>query len=188
MKVQAWEGHAIIALAAICAMFLATSGAVAAPPRNDYLLILDQRTGPYRYLQSFEKNKPDAYSAALAAFGSPNRFRNDGNLCHVTWLASGVTVGFASVAPTPCAVRSLFTSSWYGMSLFGRKWHNRLGLHVGDTIQHVRRLYPGATFEGGSLLALLHRRDQELVFTRLAVKINRLGRVTSIEVPADYIY
>jgi hypothetical protein len=35
---------------------------------------------------------------------------------------------------------------------------------------------------------LLHRRDQELVFTRLAVKINRLGRVTSIEVPADYIY
>ena len=180
--------RSLVVSAALCSALLTVSGAVSAPPRNDYLLILDQRAGPYGYLQSFEKNKPGAYSAALGAFGRPNRFRSDGNLCHVTWVAAGVTVGFASAAPRPCASRNLFTSAWYGMSLFGKKWHNRLGLHVGDTIQHVRKLYPGATFEGGSLLALLHRRDQELLFTRLAVKVNRLGRVTSIEVPAGYIY
>jgi hypothetical protein len=176
----------VLVVVAASLLFVAI-GVADASPRNDHLLILDVRAGTYHYLESFEKNKPDAYSAALTAFGAPSRFRPDGNICHVTWLTAGVTVGLAS-GLNPCRASSLFTSAWYGQSLFGSKWRNRIGIHVGDTIAHVRKLYPGARFEGPSLLALLHRRDQELLFTLLAVRINRLGRVTAIEVPAGYIY
>ena len=177
----------VTAIVALFCGVLVVAGTSSALPRNDHLLYLDKRAGPYRYLDGFSKGRPDAYTAALNAFGRPNSFLSDGNLCHVKWAGAGVTVGFASAAPSPCAASNLFTSSWYGMSLFGARWHTLRGLRVGSTIQQVRKLYPGAKFEG-SLLALLHRRDQELLFTTLGVKVDRLGRVTSIEVPAGYIY
>jgi hypothetical protein len=72
------------------------------------------------------------------------------------------------------------------MTLFGRRWHNRLGIRVGDSIATVRRLYPKARFnEHGNRnwLVLARRKQDELDFIILAVAVNRLGRVTSIEVP-----
>lgn len=176
----------------VCVVLAALAAAVAsqALPRNDYLLILDHRAGPYRYLDTFEQGEPDAYSAALQAFGTPTRFRVDGNLCRVTWASSGITVGFAS-GLRPCATGSLFQSAWYGLTLFGQEWHNRLGIRVGDPVSKVRRLYPKARFQAygaRNWLVLVRRKQQEFDFVLLAVAINRLGRVTSIEVPAAYVY
>lgn len=163
----------------------------AAPtPRNDSLLILDHRAGPLAYLHSFDKGAPEAYSAALAAFGTPSSFKTDGNLCRVTWQNAGVTVGFAS-ALRPCSTGQLFHAAWYGMSLWGARWHNRLGLRVGQTIAQVRRLYPKARFDtnlNSQQLVLLRKRVDEFNFIHLAVVVDRSGRVTSIEVPATYIY
>jgi hypothetical protein len=80
---------------------LASAPSAAVSPTNDYLLVLDQRAGPYRFLDSSKSGHADAYSAALAAFGTPTRFLVDGNLCRVTWATAGVPVGFAS-ADAPC--------------------------------------------------------------------------------------
>ncbi len=159
-------------------------------PRNDYLLILDHRAGPFAYLRSFNKGAPDAYSDALAAFGTPSRFKPSYNFCDVTWRSAGITISFAS-APKPCAPAQLFGAAWYGMSLWGSRWHNRLGIHVGSSIAEVRRLYPQAKFASdaqSNWLVLLRKRIDEFNFVHLAVAVNRTGRVTSIEVPATYIY
>jgi hypothetical protein len=77
------------------------------------------------------------------------------------------------------------------MSLWGARWHNRLGLRVGQTIAQVRRLYPNARFDtnlNSQQLVLLRKRVDEFNFIHLAVIVDRSGRVTSIEVPATYIY
>ena len=176
-----------IMLATLAAVVVVLPVAGAAP--NDNLLVLDHRAGPYSYLNSFKRGRPGAYEAAVAAFGKATRFRASGNLCHITWRNAGVTVGIAS-RPRPCASANLRAGAWYGMSLHGRKWHNRRGIRVGDPVEKVRRLYPEARFDASrpSWLLLLRRRVDEFNFIRLAVAVSRQGRVTSIEVPATYIY
>jgi hypothetical protein len=111
-------------------------------PHNDFPLVLDGRAGPYVYLDSFRKGHPQAYEAAVAAFGTPSTFHADGNLCRVTWSAAGITVGFASEL-SPCAAAHLYESAWYGMTLTDLRWHNRVGFRVGMSIAEVRSLYPG---------------------------------------------
>jgi hypothetical protein len=171
-------------------VWLTASAATATTPRNNYLLILDHRAGPLAYLRSFERGGPEAYSAALSAFGNPSSFKRDGNLCRVTWKSAGITIGFAS-ALRPCSTAQLFHASWYGMSLWGSRWHNRVGLRVGQSIAQVRRRYPRARFDSdlnNNQLVLLRKRVDEFNFVHLAVVVDRSGRVTSIEVPATYIY
>jgi len=184
--------HRIRAWLLLGAVGLAFSGWAEAAPKNDFLLVLDQRAGPYRYFDSFKKGKPDAYTAALAAFGKPTRFRSEPgtNACPVTWGEAGITITFASYPPRPCSAASLFTSAWLGMTLFGPRWHNRLGIGVGDSITAVRRAYPAATFDRyqRDWLVLRRLRVDEFNFIHLAVVVNRYGRVTSIEVPPTYIY
>jgi hypothetical protein len=183
---------ALLGLLALVLVGLISPLSSARPTRlpSGYLLILDHRAGPFAYLHSFDKGGPEAYTSALAAFGTPSTFKTDGNLCHVTWQNAGITVGFAS-ALRPCSTGQLFHSSWYGMSLWGPRWHNRLGLRVGQTIARVRRLYPTARFDtdlNSQRLVLLRKRVDEFNFIHLAVIVDRGGRVTSIEVPATYIY
>jgi hypothetical protein len=164
----------------------ATAGAM---PRNDKLLALDQRAGPYRYLQSFKKGTPRAYAAAVAAFGAPTRKHADGNLCHVTWAKAGVTVGFAS-QQRPCTAANLRIAAWYGMSLFGDGWHTTRGIHVGDPVTVVRRVYPHARFDNyfTQQLVLVRKQVAEFDFVYLAVTLDAGGRIATIEVPAGYIY
>jgi hypothetical protein len=177
-------------LLAALATFAGALAAPAATPPSDSLLVLGHRAGPYRYLDSFERGKPRAYAAALGAFGEPTRFHTNANFCRVTWAGSGITVGFAS-APPGCSRANLSRAAWYGMSLHGSRWHNRWGIRVGDTVAKVRRFYPRARFArplGTRWLVLVRRREAEFDFILLAVAVNRLGRVTSIEVPAGYVY
>ena len=179
-----------VLLATSAAVLLVVPTAASGVPRNDYLLVLDRRAGPYRYLESFERGRPGAYVSALAAFGKPTRARASANFCRVTWAASEITIRFAS-RPRPCVRSNLRAAAWYGMSLHGRRWHNRKGVRVGDRVAEVRRLYPNARFErplGKPWLVLARRRVDEFDFIRLAVAVSRDRRVASIEIPATYVY
>jgi hypothetical protein len=170
---------------------LAASAAAAGVSPNDRLLILDHRAGPYEYLAGFSSkpNHRSAYEIALAALGEPTRFKTSGNLCRVTWASAGLTVGFASELQ-PCAPGHLYEAAWYGMTLFGPLWHTRTGIKVGSTVAAVRLAYPRAAFARGTAgwLDLIVVHDQEFTFTKLAVTVDRAGRVRTIEVPAAYIY
>jgi hypothetical protein len=167
---------------------LALVGATVIPP-NDRLVVLDQRAGPYRYLDAFKPGHKHAYEAALAALGSPSSFKVVSNLCRVTWRGAGLTVGFAS-ENHPCATGHLYESAWYGLTLFGTGWHTRTGIRIGSTVADVRHRYPGAHFDRtrAGLLILVAQRHQELLFTKLAVSVDRGGHVRTIEVPAAYVY
>jgi hypothetical protein len=162
---------------------LALLGLLAATvvPANDHLLVLDRRAGPYHYASTH------GYPAAARAFGAPTVKHVDGNLCRVTWAHAGITVGFAS-GNAPCSGPALAQSAWYGMSLFGTGWHSTRGLRVGSTFAAVKRLYPNVKRpDRRGWVELIPFRDQELRFTKLGVYIHG-GRVTSIEVPATYVY
>jgi hypothetical protein len=177
-------------LTALFVCGVAATTAAASTPANDHLLVLDQRAGAYHYLDGFtDKRNPRAYELALDAFGTPSRYKVAGNLCRVTWAKAGVTIGFAS-ENAPCATGHLYEAAWYGMTLFGSPWHTVTGIKVGGTLASVRRAFPHAHFEPGKAgwLVLVQKRDQELLFTKLAVTIDRSGRVRTIEVPAAYVY
>lgn len=51
----------------------ALAGGGQALPRNDHLLVLPLRAGPFRYLDGWRTGKPIAYQQAVAAFGLPSR-------------------------------------------------------------------------------------------------------------------
>lgn len=156
----------------------------AAVPRNDSLLVLDVRAGPYHYLGR------GSYRAAVAAFGPPALSQARANVCRASWPHAGIVVSFAT-APPACSAGGLREAAWYGMTLFGPRWRNTRGLRVGDSVARVRRLYPGARYErrvpGRLWLVLVRRRRDELDLARLAVAVER-GRVTAIEVPAGYVF
>lgn len=190
MRLNLAKRRWLLGAAAVLTVLTVVASPLAALPRNDYTLVLDRRVGPYHYLAAFSQKGRSAYADALAAFGVPSRFKANGNLCRVTWRSAGITVGFASRL-RPCATGSLFEAAWYGQTLFGRSWHTAKGVHIGQTINEVRRIHPNARFErrgSQAWLVLSRRRVDEFNFITLAVSLNRAGRVATIEVPAAYIY
>ena len=181
----------VATVAVVATAALAGRGAAAEP--NDRLLVLDQRAGPYRYLESSTKDCCTAYTDALAAFGAPTHIRRDARTCLVTWRLSGVKVVFAG-APKGCTTGSLRKASWYGLRLFGRGWHDEAGLRIGQTLARVRATYPGARWErkggphGQRWLVLQRRVVNGVRFVGLAGQFNPRGRLASIHVPAAYVY
>jgi hypothetical protein len=182
--VQPYDPTVLVRAAVVAVAAVVVAAPSAAVPRNDFLLVLDVRAGPYRYLGA------GSYAAAVAALGPPTQARATANVCRVSWRRAGITVSFAT-APPPCSARGLREAAWYGMTLHGRRWRNTRGLRVGDSVAKVRRLYPGARFErrvpGRLWLVLVRRRRDELDLARLAVAVER-GRVAAIEVPAGYVF
>jgi hypothetical protein len=167
--------------------------AAAAPvPGGDRTLVLDQRAGNYRYLAAFRGPGRSGYADAIDAFGSPSSYSvRWSQLCLVRWNAVGAAVKFIGRPGRPCSAGRLFEAAWYGMTLYGRGWHTRGGLQIGQPYGGVRRLYPRAKFEtvnGRRWLVLARRRQDEFNFVILAVRFNRAGRVAAIEVPAAYVF
>ncbi len=180
----------IAVLTAVLAAAVLTGGAVA-QDRDDYLLVMDSRAGPYRYLDSVTRDCCTAYADAVKAFGKPTHVRRDANLCLVTWRQRGLKVAFAGRG---CTAQALGSSAWYGLRLFGRRWHNVKGIRIGQRLSGVRRIYPRAVWQprGGPQrqpwLVLQRRVVNELRFVALAAQFNRFGRVAVIHVPAAYVY
>jgi hypothetical protein len=180
----------IAVLVALAAPAVVATGA-GAQERDDYLLVMDARAGPYRYLESVTRDCCTAYADALEAFGTPTHFRREANLCLVTWRHRGLKVAFAGRG---CSAGALRSSAWYGLRLFGRRWHNVKGVRIGQQLAGVRRIYPHAAWEpkGGPQkqpwLVLQRRVVNELRFVALAAQFNRFGRVAVIHVPAAYVY
>ncbi len=183
--------RASLALGLVVAALLAGSGSAAEP--NDRLLVVDQRAGPYRYLESARRACCTAYPDAVKAFDEPTYIRREARSCLVTWRLSGLKVVFAGVRG-PCTAATLRKSSWFGLRLFGRGWHNVAGLRIGQRIARVRSLYPGARWEprGGPSrqpwLVLQRKVVNGVRFDALAAQFNPRGRLASIHVLAAYVY
>lgn len=175
----------------VAAGLLAGSAAAAEP--NDRLLLLGERAGPYRYLASVTRECCTAYSDAVRAFGKPTHIRRDANTCLVTWGLSGLKVVFAG-ARRACTTATLRRTSWFGLRLFGRGWHDGNGLRIGQPLARVRALYPASRWarRGGPnrqpWLVLKRRTVNGLRFVALAAQFDPRGRLAAIHVPAAYVY
>ncbi len=180
----------VAALSAVVVAGLLAGGA-GGQDQDDYVLALGDRAGTYRYLDSTTRDCCTAYSDALKAFGTPTHFRRDRNLCLVTWRDRGVKVAFAGRG---CRVGALRSSSWYGLRLFGRRWHNVEGLRLRQRLAAVRRIYPRSRWQprgaphGQPWLVLQRRVVNGLRFVALAGQFNHRGRLVVIHVPAAYVY
>jgi hypothetical protein len=187
---RAWRGSVAVGL--VAAALVVVSGAAAAEP-NDRLLVVDQRAGPYRFLESAARPCCTAYSDAVKAFGEPTHIRREARTCLVTWRLSGLKVVYAGVRGA-CTATSLRRASWFGLRLFGRGWHNVKGLRIGQSLARVRALYPAARWErrGGPnrqpWLVLQRRVVNGVRFDALAAQFNPRGRLAAIHVPAAYVY
>ena len=175
--------------AVVGAAALAASGL--AQGQDEYRLVLDDRAGTYRYLDSVTRDCCTAYSDALKAFGTPTHFRREAKLCLVTWRDRGVKVAFAGRG---CRAGALQSSSWYGLRLFGRRWHNVKGLRIRQRVAGVRRIHSRSSWQprggphGQPWLVLERRVVNGLRYVGLAGQFNRRGRLVVIHVPAAYVY
>lgn len=176
-----------LAGAVIACAFAATG---AASPRNDFTLAINERAGPYRYIQALKRGQ--SHAAAIAAFGNPSSRSADSNLCTVRWAGSGIDIHFAS-RPNPCARARLTRGAWYGMRLWGPRWHTRKGLRIGDAAARVKRLYPRATLhtkppQVPSYWLATWRLEPDTPLSPLVEAQLRGGRVSALIVHAGYIY
>ena len=180
-----------VAVGIVLTLLLAVTAAAA--PRNDYVLVFDERLGPYRYLEALQEGK--SYPAAVDAFGPPSSRGTtfQSNLCTARWLDLGLEIGFAS-GFGPCARTRLARSVWHGMTLYSRRWRNETGLRIGDTALRLRRLYPRARFVDRPLGPPAYwlqqgvsEADERTPVPLLTAEI-WAGRVVSITVHAGYIF
>ena len=134
----------------------AAAGGVASPtggaPKNDYLLVLRHRAGPFHYVDSFQERRAFPYVMAVQAFGQPTRstteFYDDGHTagyCNLTWVGPGVTLRLFSFSGwwppqpddasahriQPCSQLELAHADFMKLRLFGTGWQNTTGLRIG---------------------------------------------------------
>ena len=173
-----------------CVVACALATTAAAVPRNDFALVINERAGPYRYIQELKRGR--SYEAAVAAFGLPSSRRAESNLCTVRWAGTGIDINFAS-RPNACARAQLTHGAWYGMRLWGPRWHTLKGLRIGDAAGRVKKLYPRAALHTTprglpSYWLASWRLEPGTPLSPLVEAQLRGGRVSAVVVHAGYIY
>jgi hypothetical protein len=147
-------------LLAVAGLVLAVADAAAALPRNDYLLVLRYRAGPFRYAETFQKRRPYPFAAATAAFGPATAYEREflgsemtyqphtAGYCSVTWPRPGVTLKLFSFSGwwpqseddpplppiDPCSRAALATAEMVSLTLYGARWRTTTGIRIGGPI------------------------------------------------------
>jgi hypothetical protein len=178
-----------VLVGAAAAMVMAPTGtAHTTTLRNDFRIVLDERIGPYRYLDALDHGR--SYPAAVAAFGRVSARGLEANLCVVRWRSIGLEVDFAA-ATRPCSRAELARSAWYGATAYTRRWSTARGLRVGDGERRLRALYPHARFRDrppeAPTWSLVRRRVDEFNFELLSATVWN-GKVRSITLGPGYVY
>jgi hypothetical protein len=105
----------------------------------------DRTFGKVLAIGDFRPERDPTLGAAMGVFGQPASIRGGGggSSCKVAWPDVGVRILFVNLGGgSACDPR-------YGKSQEARvagvdDWRTARGLHVGDRVRKLRRLYPGA--------------------------------------------
>jgi hypothetical protein len=100
--------------------------------------------GEVRSIGDFKPSSDPTLGAALQAYGAPGSTKpfGDGTGCRVTW-PSGARITFASFGAGDACEPGSGRAQRARIGVL-RAWHTAKGLHVGDGVRKLRRLYPGA--------------------------------------------
>jgi len=145
-----------------------------------------RRIGTFYYLR---KHPGGAYAAVVRAFGTPTSQRDDGaNDCILRWKPLGLEISLGVGSSSPCSNASLKRDYWYGTKIASRIWRTNRGLRIGDSLGHLKSIYPEATFRSGprywSLATV--KKWGGLVFDLLEAKV-KAGRVSAIVLPTGFL-
>jgi hypothetical protein len=111
--------------------------------------------GGYQIWAGLSPGVDPTYGAAITAFGPATTCRLTGieSGSKATWPTIGVVATFATLEGLPpgsdaCTATNIHLSR---LALRDKRWRTSLGLHVGDRVTKLRRLYPRALAHGTSL-------------------------------------
>jgi hypothetical protein len=102
----------------------------------------------YWNIGGFSPTRDGSLAGAIDAFGTPSSLRaapagQSQNFCVVRWTRYGITMNTYLIAE-PGQNCTSKTRHWT-TRLTDRRWRTLKGLHIGDALQRLKRLYPDAT-------------------------------------------
>lgn len=112
--------------------------------------LIDSARHPERLVSAsrigrFDLAKDRTLGAAVRAWGRPDARTRDGIHCLATWERLGVQAQFIASYGSPCAKQHGY---FCAAELTGGSWKTAEGLHVDDTLDRPRELYPGVAHTG----------------------------------------
>ena len=136
-----------IPLALIVAIAVALLAAAASASPN-FVIRRDNDIG------GFSLSRNGTLNSAMKAFGTPtSRQAVSYDTCTVVWSTYGIQAEFSQPSADPCGAHSCHNHS----NISGRQWKTDKGLHIGDPLKRLRKLYPGAQRYIGSDWAVIRR-------------------------------
>jgi hypothetical protein len=90
---------------------------------------------------------------AIDIYGTPTTRQPFGDVCTVVWDTYGIKAQFFYMQPGACSPNACHRES----ALRGKQWRTAKGLHIGDTLQRLHKLYRHSRRFIGSDWALASR-------------------------------
>lgn len=130
---------------AVLASLVAAAGSLASlAAAHTFTIVTDERLGPFR------AKTDGTLAGAIEAFGRPKLKHTSDVTCTATWPRHALTVSFYNLGgDDPRTPRFGF----FGRAIMrGDHWRTSKGLRLRDPVSRLRRLYPSARFNPGTLV------------------------------------
>jgi hypothetical protein len=98
--------------------------------------------GTVKRIGDFKPDRNATLAAAVRAYGEPSSTAGGGDTCRVRWRRLGVTILFANFGGAD-ACEPADGLAQRAVVKRRSRWHTRRGLHIGDHLRKLDRLYPG---------------------------------------------
>ena len=129
------------------ALVTAVAALAAAPTAGARSFVIDARgsddsAGVVKRIGDFRPSRNAKFAAAVRAYGEPSSTSGGGESCKVGWRDLGLTILFANFGGGDSCDRDVGLAQRATVKRV-RRWHTPRGLHVGDSLRKLDRLYPG---------------------------------------------
>jgi hypothetical protein len=108
----------------------------------------DDSFGTVKRIGDFKPARNATLAAAVRAYGEPSSTSGGGDSCSVRWRRLGLTILFANFGGADACEPSAGLAQ-RAVVKRRKRWHTRRGLHIGDHLRKLDRLYPGVEPRAG---------------------------------------
>lgn len=136
---------------ALAAAVLASLAAVPAAGARSFVIEArgsETQAGVVKRIGDFRPRRNPTFAAAVRAYGEPSSSSGGGDVCTVRWRRLGVTIVFANFGGADACNRDDGLAQ-RAVIKRRKRWHTRRGLHIGDSLRKLDRLYPGVEPRAG---------------------------------------
>lgn len=102
----------------------------------------DDSAGVVKRIGDFRPSRNAKLAAAVRAYGEPSSTSGGGEACKARWRDLGLTILFANFGGGDSCDPGVGLAQRATVKRV-RRWHTPRGLHIGDSLRKLDRLYPG---------------------------------------------